>query len=61
MLFSVAGISATYSERVERYAEVTIYKMPQIECGISNALRKALPEVAERFTIRTTARRFCVA
>lgn len=25
------------------------------------ALRKALPEVAERFTIRATIRRFCVA
>lgn len=25
------------------------------------ALRKAMPELAEKFTIRTTTRRFCVA
>lgn len=27
----------------------------------TTALKKALPEVAERFTKKTTARRFCVA
>ena len=27
----------------------------------TNALRKALPDVAERFTKETTTRRFCVA
>ena len=27
----------------------------------TSALKKALPEVAERFTLETTTRRFCVA
>ena len=37
------------------------YKAVTSSCIDTGALKKALPDVAERFTKTTTARRFCVA